>query len=133
MSNYLDEHQDIISRVENPVELITSPLKHIHIPMFRGLVLSTKMKVIDDLMNRAFRIYATHGSKYTKHLRGFGFKSGTTISFDVIHNEMDVLRYGVFVINYLGLYDASDFTDFQMIYLLSRSISHYMEPYALAY
>lgn len=133
MSNYLYEHQDIIRPAVDYVELIASPLKHIHIPVFRGVILSKLKKNTDFLISLASDIYRMEKAEYKTHLQGFQFKSGATISFGVIHDEMDVLRYGGFAINYLGLYGANDFTDFQLIYLLSRSSSYCMKPYALAY
>ena len=107
---------------KSEVETI-EPLRQVHIPHFRGLILRKTYKELEELLGKAERYYPAafpkakfNGSKYT-----WTFPSGAKIEFGNLEHEKDKYKYQGRAFDYIGFDELTHFQFSEYIYLSSRN------------
>ena len=103
--------------------LVINPLRQVHIPHYRALILRKTYKELEELLGKAERYYPKafprarfNGSKYT-----WSFPSGAKIEFGNMEHEKDKYKYQGRAFDTIEFDELTHFQFSEYIYLSSRN------------
>lgn len=104
--------------------LLAAPLRWVHLPAFRGLLLRRSFPELERTLIAAARgIYPRLGASYHEGRHEWTFPSGARIDFGYCERDSDVLRYQGAERAFIGFDELTHFTEAQYRYLTSRARS----------
>jgi hypothetical protein len=98
--------------------IVTELFRH---PKFKGLLMRrTYSELEKSLIIRSEEFYRGSGATYNKQLRRWTWPWGAIVDFGHAEYEKDVRKYDTTEYNYIGLDEGTSFTEFQILYMISR-------------
>lgn len=103
--------------------LLMAALMFAEVPGYSALILRrtfADLKLPGALMDRAHEWLSGTGARWNSQEHRWRFPSGASLQFGYCEAERDVYRYQSSEFQFIGLDEATQFTEFQLRYLFSR-------------
>lgn len=100
--------------------LIALALRHIHNPIYHGLILRRTFPQLQEVVDRCFNIYPHLGGVYRSTEHRWYFPSGAKITLGHMQHENDKYNYQGKEFHFIGWDELTQFTETQYLYLFSR-------------
>jgi predicted phage terminase large subunit-like protein len=103
--------------------LLMAALQYVHVPGYSALLLRrtyADLALPGALMDRAEQWLAGSDAKWNAQDKQWSFPSGATINFGYLETEKDKYRYQGAELQFIGIDEATQFSESQYRYLLSR-------------